>query len=127
MVLNRYQQGFPLFKSLLQANSLSNKNGKLPTMVKLSSQWYARLLWSNFGHIKIHNFFLFLALHALLFIKILKTHSFFWLINEVVCLINEMRATILLPLRIIGAQGSNVQHIMSRGGVFCKKIHVLRF
>ena len=52
--------------------------------------------------------------------------TLFWLINEVVFLINEMRATILLPLRVLGAQGSNDQPIMSRGEVLFKQVFIPR-
>ena len=51
-------------------------------------------------------FFLLLDLIELVFIEFLG-HSCPWLINVVVHLINEMRATNSLPLRLLGAQGSN--------------------
>ena len=82
------------FQYHLHVLSLSKKHRKLCTMVEFSSQWYARFLWSNFGSITMNKFTFFLALHELVFIETLNTPSHLWLINVVVCLINETKATI---------------------------------
>ena len=108
-----------LSQSLLQALSLSKEYRKIFTMMEFSSQWNARLLGRNFSSITMH-YFLFLAIHELVSIEFLDTPSLLWLINVVVCLINEISATILVPLRLIKAQGSNFHPIMSRVGVFLK-------
>lgn len=116
---------FP-FSIYLQALSLSKKYRKLSTMMELSTWWYDMMLGSNFGSRTMQNFFLFLALYEFVFIEFLDTPSLLWFINVVVCLINEMRATIFFPLRIIGAQDFNGYPIMSRCGVLLKQVHVLR-
>jgi len=84
-------------------------------MAEFSSQWNARLLGRNFGSITMYYFFLFSTLHELVFIEFFDNPSLLWIINVVVFLINEMRTTISLPLRLLGAQGSNFSshHIKS--------------